>query len=214
MAGWLLSIAAGSIPLQARLESLGPSAFEESDLQQFMHSWAWDLRSCDTASLAKQFVPGSSILVMHANSRQERINPSDEETLQLYCRPYRLIKWEALPNDMSYKTGSGAPGAVWAVVRWDLEWGGEEPGRDGKPLVIIHNSLELTKKGKRIRIMKAGERIQELVPGAEETFYLRTQTNVMAYPLVRFGAVISRMIERISESIRQMLPKNPAPQQP
>ena len=210
IAGWLLSLTAGAMPLRAEYEYPGANEVREDDVRQFMESLAWEMRGCHTDAIADHFVPNGSVLLVKANGQQERLRPSEYAKLRRFCRPYRLIRWDGSHNEVSYSgTGSGNV----ATVRWRLEWGGQEPGRNGNPIVQFENWIELIKTGNRLRVVRAGERAREFVPGGEETFYMKTEAGDVMYPLMKVSTTIGRAIAATGAYIGRLVTRKPVPHQ-
>lgn len=202
-AGWLLTMASGSAPLQADYLYAGSDKIQEADIDQFMSALAWELRSCQFESIAARFVPGATVHLINAKGVQERLTPSEYAKGDDLCRPYRLIKWDGTHREVGLGESGGAGNM--ATVRWRLEWGGQEPGRNGRSMLVFENWVDLVKQGNRLSIMRAGTRSRELVPGAEETFYLKSEGGDILYPIMRVSMAIGRTVNQAVEVLKTMI---------
>lgn len=202
-AGWILSMAAGTAPLQADYLYGGAEKIQDSDIEQFMSALAWELRSCQTESIAARFAPGAAVLLINAKGKQEWFAATEHAKLGELCRPYRLIRWDGSHNEIGL-SASGMAGHT-ATARWRLEWGGQEPGRDGSPTLMFENWVELVKRENRVSIVRAGMQARELVPGAEKTFHLKSEGGDFLYPLLRVGMAVGGVVEGAFNFLKEMV---------
>ena len=207
--GGLIAAAAG-LPAQATPAQYGLAELEQNDIEPYMQSLTDGFRSCEAEWLARQFLPGATVQVVHADGKREVFSPGDHEKLSAYyCRPHQAVKREARGRYSYYSTGGAA-----TVVRWTLGWSGQETTVQGNPQVVFEEWAELVKQGYAIRIARCGAQVREVARGAEAEFYARTQAGGL-YPLYKVSAAFSETMARLFEGIKRLArgtPRGPNPQ--
>ncbi|MBI4342417.1 MAG: hypothetical protein HY599_03510 [Candidatus Omnitrophica bacterium] len=196
---WMLFALADGGNLHADPAQYGMPKFEEGEIEQYMQSLSYGLRACEAEWIAGQFVPGATIQIVHADGTREVFIPADyAKVFSYYCRPHQVVKWESIQGRYSYSTAGFT-----TVVQWSLGWDGGNTG--GQPRVTFNDWVELVKDGHWIRIARAGSQVRELISGAEEEFYARTQGGDVLYPLYKVSVAFSETVSRIWEGMNRLV---------
>ena len=157
------------------------------------------LDDCEIEWFEGQLAQGTAIEFVHADGSLEVLSgPDYAKAIERLCLPYKhkSIRWDRQSRQVStvgYTT----------TLKWQLAWGGYEPGQEGSTKVIFSDWANLLKYGQRIYIAGIGETVQELVPGSEEEFNIKMSEGVIGYKLRQVFAFLRSGYGNIKHRLRE-----------
>jgi hypothetical protein len=160
-------ISLAALPLTAALvvaQSAGVSITED-EVAAYLDVLFERLKQCDATWLTAQLLASARVHFIYSDGRTETLTPSDyREHVERHCQPWQYVKWDRT----SLRVAIAGPTAA---VRWKLWWGRQAGSRNGSSSTLVFEEwAQLIREGWQLRIADAGEKISELVPGAEQEY--------------------------------------------